>query len=32
MDHQVRRVVSGLAEDVGTPRALAVKLLVDAGE
>lgn len=32
MDNLVIRVVHSLTEDVGTPRALAVKLLCDAGE
>lgn len=32
MDNQVVRVILGLAEDVGTPRALAVSLLVRHGE
>ncbi len=32
MDNQVIRVVNCLAEDIGTPRALAVKLMVNAGE
>lgn len=32
MDNQVVRVISRLAADVGTPRALAVKLMVEAGE
>ncbi len=32
MDHHLVRVVSALCEDAGTPRALAVKLLCDAGE
>ena len=32
MNNQVIRVVDALCEDVGTPRALAVKLLVGAGE
>jgi hypothetical protein len=32
MKHQVLRVISRLAEDVGTPRALAVKLLAESGE
>lgn len=32
MDNQVVRVISRLATDVGTPRALAVKLMVEAGE
>jgi len=32
MDNQVLRVILSLAEDVGTPRALAVKLLVESGE
>ena len=32
MPNQVLRVVNCLAEDVGTPRALAVKLLANAGE
>ncbi len=32
MDHQVIRIVDALCEDVGTPRALAVRLLVRAGE
>ncbi len=32
MDNQVIRIVESLAQDVGTPRALAVLLLVRAGE
>jgi hypothetical protein len=32
MENQVLRVVQSLAEDLGTPRALAVKLLCEAGE
>lgn len=32
MDNQVIRVIDALCDDVGTPRALAVKLLVHAGE
>lgn len=32
MDHHLIRVVNALCEDVATPRALAVKLLANAGE
>ena len=32
MDNQVVRVVVRLAEDIGTPRSLAVKLMIEAGE
>jgi len=32
MDHHLIRVVQALCQDVGTPRALAVKLMCDAGE
>jgi hypothetical protein len=32
MDNQVIRVIEALCRDVGTPRALAVKLMVNAGE
>lgn len=32
MENQVLRIIEGLAQDIGTPRALAVKLLVHAGE
>ncbi len=32
MDNQVVRIVDSLADNVGTPRALAVKMLVRAGE
>ncbi len=32
MENQVLRVILSLAEDIGTPRALAVKLLCESGE
>lgn len=32
MENQVLRVIQCLAEDIGTPRALAVKLLAESGE